>query len=198
MAASTYTAKTGAVIAPTDLAKVYFATRGTVGINNDWTEEVWTLKNSLSFDQVQGTKTEINVDQTTTAIAVKYAAGTTTFTFRVPDMANAVATTFLTGVNRTGTGEIGSAVPGETLNDTFVGYGYSLALRTVADKMVMLIYTNGWGIIFPHCEMVASLKKSGEDVWTLDITGTVLAGGGAGVEAPDVIFLEPGTPTPAP
>jgi hypothetical protein len=197
MAASTYTAKTGALIAQTDLAKVYFATRGPVGIDNDWTEEVWTLKNSLTFDQVQGTKTEINVDQTTTAIAVKYAAGTTTFSFRVPDMANAGVTTFYDTVVRVGApGEIGSAVKGETLNDTFVGYGYSLALKTVADKMVMLIYTNGWGIIFPHCEMVASLKKSGEDVWTMDITGTVLAGDGGGNENADVIFLEPGVPTP--
>lgn len=194
--AATYTAKTGSVIAPTDLARVYFATRGTVGSSTDWTEEIWTLKNSLTFDQVQGTKTEINVDQTTTAIAVRYAAGTTTFTFRVPDMAKDIADIFYTAVNRTGTGEIGSAVNGETLNDTFLDYGYSLALKTISDKMVMLIYTNGWGIIFPHCEMVASLKKSGEDVWTMDITGTVLAGGGAGVEAPDVIFLEPGTPTP--
>ena len=197
MAASTYTAKTGAVIAPTDLAKVYFADRAAVGTDNDWTEAVWTLKNSLTFDQVQGAKTEINVDQTTTAIAVRYAAGTTGFTFRVPDMANAIATTFYTTGVRVGTGEIGSAVNGETLNDTFLPYCYSMALNTVSDQMVMLIYTNGWGIIFPHCEMVASLKKSGEDVWTMDITGTVLAGSGGAYESADLIFLEPGTPTPA-
>jgi hypothetical protein len=194
--AATYAAKTGAVIAPTDLAKVYFATRGVVGSTTAWSEQIWTLKNSLTFDQVQGAKTEINVDQTTTAIAVRYAAGTTTFTFRVPDMAKDIIDIFYNSVARTGTGEIGSAVSGETLNDTFSGYGFSLALNTIADKMVMLIYTNGWGIIFPHCEMVAALKKSGEDVWSMDITGTVLAGGGAGFEAPDVIFLEPGVPTP--
>lgn len=195
--AATYTAKTGSVIAPTDLAKIYFADRGLVGATTDWTEAVWTLKNSLTFDQVQGAKTEINVDQTTTAIAVRYAAGTTTFTFRVPDMANAVTGIFYDSVNRTGTGEIGSAVQGETLNDTFLGYGFSSALKTVANKMVMLVYTNGWGIIFPHCEMVASLKKSGEDVWTMDITGTVLAGAAGGTyESPDFIMLEPGTPTP--
>lgn len=194
--AATYTAKTGSVIAPTDLAKVYFAPRGAVGSTTNWTEAIWTLKNSLTFDQVQGAKTEVNVDQTTTAIAVKYAAGTTTFTFRVPDMAKDIAGIFYDAVARTGTGEIGSAVHGEDLNDTFNGYGFSMALKTVSDKMVMLIYTNGWGVIFPHCEMVASLKKSGEDVWTFDITGTVLAGD-AGGEAADIIFLEPGTPTPA-
>lgn len=197
--AATYTAKSGTVIAPTDLAKVYFATRGEVTSSTAWSEQVWTLKNSLTFDQVQGAKTEINVDQTTTAIAVRYAAGTTTFTFRVPDMANAIASIFYDSVDRVGTGEIGSAVYGETLNDTFTGYGYSMALKTVSDKMVMLIYTNGWGVIFPHCEMVASMKKSGEDVWSFDVTGTVLAGAsGGGVEEADVIFLEPGTPTPAP
>jgi hypothetical protein len=195
--AATYTAKTGTVIAPTDLAKVYFADRGLVGDSTDWTEVVWTLKNSLTYDQVQGAKTEINVDQTTTAIAVRYAAGTNGFTFRIPDMANAIAAYFYTAVARTGTGEIGSAVSGETLNDTFTGYPFSMALKTVSDQMVMLIYTNGWGIIFPHCEMVASLKKSGEDVWSMDITGTVLAGVvSASYELGDVITLEPGTPTP--
>lgn len=194
MAASFDTTK-GATIAPTDLAKVYFATRGVIGSTTVWTEEIWTLKNSLTFDQTQGAKTEVNVDQTTTAIAVKYAAGTTGFTFRVPDMSKDMFDLFYTGVARTGTGEIGSAVSGETLNDTFLGYGYSMALNTITDKMVMLIYTNGWGIVFPHCEMVAALKKSGEDVWTLDITGTVLAGD-AGGEAADVMILLPGTPTP--
>jgi hypothetical protein len=195
MAAATYTLKTSAIIAPTDLARVFFAPRGEVGLNVVWTEEIWTLKNSLTFDQTQGAKTEVNVDQTTTAIAVKYASGTTTFTFRVPDMDSDIAAIFATHVDLANPGdEIGSGIQGETSWDTFVGAGFSLALKPVTDRMVMLIYTNGWGIIFPHCEMVGSLKKSGEDVWTWDITGTVLAGGGSNFEDADVIFLKPGTP----
>ncbi len=192
--AATYAAKNWDLIAPTDLAKVYFATRGPVGSLTAWTEACWTLKNSLTFDQVQGTKTEVNVDQTTTAIAVRYAAGTTTFTFRVPDMADDVLEQFYPTVARVGTLEIGTGTNADALIDTFVASGYSLANNPISDKMVMLLYTNGWGIIFPHCEMVASLKKAGEDVWTLDVTGTVLAGGGSGVENADFITLVPGTP----
>lgn len=192
--AATYTAKNWTTIAPTDLARVFFAPRGLVGSTTAWTEAVWTLKNSLTFDQVQGAKTEVNVDQTTTAIAVKYAAGTTTFTFRVPDMAEEVMDIFYTSVDRDGTGEIGTGTNADALLDSFVSYGYSTALKTVSDKMVMLLYTNGWGIVFPHCEMVAAMKKSGEDVWTLDITGTVLAGGDSNMESCDVLLLKPGTP----
>jgi hypothetical protein len=192
--AATYTAKNWTTIAPTDLARVYFAARGEVGNTTAWTEAVWTLKNSLTFDQVQGAKTEVNVDQTTTAIAVKYAAGTTTFTFRVPDMAADVMELFYDTVVRVGALEIGTGTSADALIDSFVAAPYSTALKTVSDKMVMLVYTNGWGIIFPHCEMVAALKKSGEDVWTLDITGTVLAGGGVDVENADIIMLTPGTP----
>ena len=176
-----YTDFNGTLVVPTDLAKVYFADRAVIDAATVWTEPFWTLKNSLTYDQVQGAKTEINVDQTTTAIAVKYAAGTTTFTFRIPDMNEEVMNIFYNSVAVTGAAVIKSGV---------TGYGFSDALKTVKDKMVMLMYTNGWGIVFPHCEMVASKKKTGEEAWTLDITGTVLAGD-AGGEAADYIILQP-------
>ena len=188
--AATYAAKTGTVFAPTDLAKVYLSVRadnsGKVNATTAWIQPIWTLKNSLAFDQVQGTKTEVNVDQTTTAIAVKYAAGTTTFSFRVPDMNEAVIGYFYDDVAVVGAAVIGA----EDGAAAVVGYGFSAALKIVNEYMVMLKYTNGWGIVFPHCEMVASLKKSGEDVWTMDITGTVLAGDSNG-ELADFIILQP-------
>jgi hypothetical protein len=185
--AFSYGTKTGAVIAPTDLSQVYFTLRsanaGKVGTSTVWTQPIWTLKNSFAFDQVQGTKTEVNVDQTTAAIAVRYAAGTSTFSFRVPDMNEAVLGLFYTDVapDAPGSGDIGTDQ---------TGYGFSLALLTVTAYIVQIKYTNGWSIIFPHCEMVASLKKSGEDVWTIDIVGTVLAGDTNG-EAADFIILQP-------
>ncbi len=183
--AATFNAFNGTIIAPTDLAKVYFSPRadnsGLANATTVWTEYIWTLKNSLTFDQVQGAKTEINVDQTTTAIAVRYAAGTTSFGFRVPDMNENTIGLFYDSVAVVGAAVIAPGV---------VGYGFSAALKVVDDYMVMLRYTNGWGIIFPHCEMVASLKKSGEDVWTLDIAGTLLAADASG-EAADYIILQP-------
>jgi hypothetical protein len=176
-----YTAFNGTLIVPTDIAKIYTAPRAEITATTVWTEEFWTLKNTLTFDQVQGSKSEINVDQTTTAIAVKYAAGTTTFGFRVPDMHEDRLSIFYNGV---------AVTNAATIKTDKMGYGFSAALKTVADKMVMVEYTNGWGIIFPHCEMVGSLKKSGEDAWTIDVAGTVLAGDASG-EAADFIVLQP-------
>ena len=188
--AATYGDKTGTVVAPTDLAKIYLSPRadnsGKCNATTAWTQPLWSLKNSLTFDQVQGAKTEVNVDQTTAAIAVKYAAGSTTFSFRVPDMNEAVIGLFYDDVAVVGAAVIGAEAGAAAV----VGYGFSSSLKVINEYMVMLKYTNGWGIIFPHCEMVAALKKSGEDVWTMDITGTVLAGDSNG-ELADFIILQP-------
>lgn len=193
--AATYTEKTGALVVPTDLAKVFLADRGAVGSSTAWTEVFYTLKNTFALTTEQGDKTEINVDQTTVAIAVKYGENVTSFTMRVPDMAKDMCDFFMTSVARTGTGEVGSAVSGETMWDTFTPYSYSAARKTIADKMVMVLFSNGSGFIVPHCEMVAVPVKNAEDPFTFDITGTVLAGDSGG-EAGDIIFLYPGTPTP--
>lgn len=182
-----YTAFAGTLIVPTDLATVYFADRGELLAATVWTEPFWTLKNSLNFTQTQGDKTEINVDQTTTAIAVKYGTGTTTCTFQVPD------------VNPSSTPDTALEIffpavalenPAEVIMTDHAAYGFSAALTPVSDKMVMLKYTNGWAIIFTHCEMVGVLAKTGDGAWTIDVTLTVLAGDGGG-EAADFVILKP-------
>lgn len=177
-----FTPFSGTLIVPTDLAVVYTATRGELLAATAWTEEFWTLKNSLSYAQVQGDKTEINVDQTTTAIAVKYGVGTTTCTFQIPDMDNVALTQFFTAVALEN--------PAEVIDVGTTAYGFSAALLTVTSKMVMLKYTNDWSIIFPHCEMVGVLTKTGDASWTVDVTLTVLAGDSGG-EAADFVILKP-------
>jgi hypothetical protein len=176
-----FNAFNSSLIVPTDVAKIYTAPRGVISATTVWTEQFWTLKNSLTFDQVQGAKTEINVDQTTTAIAVKYAAGTTSFGFRVPDVHEDRLSIFY---------DIVAVANAATIKAGTVAYGFSSALKIINDQMVMIEYTNGWSIIFPHCEMASSLKKTGEDPWTIDVTGTVLAGDAAG-ELSDFIVLQP-------
>jgi len=193
--AATYALKTGTMSVPTDLARVFLADRGPVGSSTAWTEAFYTLKNTFSLTTSQGDKTEVNIDQNTVAIATKYAANVTGFTFRVPDMAKDMCDLFLTAGSRTGTGEIGSAVSGETMYDTFLGYSYSLERKVIDDQMVMVLFSNGAGFIITHCEMVASANKNAEDPFTFDITGTVLAGDSGG-ESGDIIFIYPGTPTP--
>lgn len=177
-----YTAFSGALIVPTDLATVYTATRGKLLASTAWTENFWTLKNSLSFSQTQGDKTEINVDQTTTAIAVKYGTGTTTCNFQIPDVNNATLALFFPTVALEN--------PSEEIMTNTSAYGFSAELTPKTDKMYMLKYTNGWSIIFPHCEVVGVLTKTGDGAWTIDVTLTVLAGDGGG-EAADFVILKP-------
>jgi len=177
-----YTSFSGTLIVPTDLSKVYTADRAQLSSLNEWYENFWTLKNSLAFTQTQGDKTEINVDQTTTAIAVKYGTGTTTCTFQIPDVTDATLGLFFPVV--------ALEQPAEVLMPDTAAIGFSSALSPKEDKMYMLKYTNGWSIIFPHCEVVGVLTKTGDGSWTIDVTLTVLAGDGGG-EAADFVILKP-------
>ena len=177
-----YTPFSGTLIVPTDLSKVYTADRAQLLATTEWYENFWTLKNSLAFTQTQGDKTEINVDQTTTAIAVKYGTGTTTCTFQIPDVTDATLGLFFPVVALEN--------PAEVLMPDTAAYGFSSALSPKKDKMYMIKYTNGWSIIFPHCEVVGVLTKTGDGAWTIDITLTVLAGDGGG-EAADFVILKP-------
>ena len=177
-----YTSFSGTLIVPTDLSKVYTADRAQLSSLTEWYENFWTLKNSLAFTQTQGDKTEINVDQTTTAIAVKYGTGTTTCTFQIPDVTDATLGLFFPVV--------ALEQPAEVLMPATAAYGFSSALSPKEDKMYMLKYTNGWSIIFPHCEVVGVLTKTGDGSWTIDVTLTVLAGDGGG-EAADFVILKP-------
>jgi len=182
-----YTPFSGTLIVPTDLSKVYTADRAQLLATTAWAENFWTLKNSLAFTQTQGDKTEINVDQTTTAIAVKYGTGTTTCTFQIPDVnpsstPNTALQMFFPSVALEN--------PAEVLMPDTAAYGFSSALSPKKDKMYMIKYTNGWSIIFPHCEVVGVLTKTGDGAWTIDVTLTVLAGDGGG-EAADFVILKP-------
>ena len=190
---ATYTKKTGSLVVPTDLARVFLAPRGVVGSATPWTEMFYTLKNTFALTTEQGDKTEINVDQTTVAIAVKYGENVTSFTMRVPDMAKDILDFFMTATTLTGTGAIGSGVSGDLYED-MDGYSYSAARKTISDQMVMVLFSNGAGFIVPHCEMVAVPVKNAEDPFTFDVTGTVLAGeDNVLYEKGDIIFLHPGS-----
>jgi len=190
--AATYALKTGAVIVPTELARVFLAPKGVVGATTAWAEMFYTLKNTFTLTTTQGAKSEVNIDQNTVAIASSYEANVTGFTFQVPDMAKAVADIFLNAASMVGTGEIGSDVAGDVY-DTFTETSYSLTRKLITDYMVMVVYTNGAGFVITNCEMVASINKSAADPFSFTIDGTVLAGASPN-ETGDIIFLNPGTP----
>lgn len=168
----------GTLKTPTDLVRLYIADRAAIDANTAWSEEFYTLKASLNVDQAQGSKTETFVDQTNVPIAVSYGTGTFGFTCRIPDVSKEVVNLFYDVVTVAG---------GATIEDGFTATGFSGQI-VAKTKMAKLIYKD-WGIVFPHIEMVAVFKKTGAESWTLDVTGTVLAGDGDG-EAADFIILE--------
>lgn len=168
---------TGTLISPTDLMAVYIADRAEVGATTTWNEAFYTLKSSLSIDQAQGAKTETFVDQKAAPINVSYASGSFGFTLRIPDVSNDILGLFYDTV----------AVTAPTLFETgYTGTGYSSQIIPSV-KMIKFMYKE-WGLVFTNVELVTVWKKTGAESFTLDVTGTVLAGDSAG-ELADFVAL---------
>jgi len=167
----------GTLISPTDLMAVYIADRAAVGAGTTWNEAFYTLKSSLSIDQAQGAKTETFVDQKAAPINVSYASGSFGFTLRIPDVSNDILGLFYSDI----------AVTAPTLFESgYTATGYSSQIIPSV-KMIKFMYKE-WGLVFTHVELVSVWKKTGAESFTLDVTGTVLAGDSAG-ELADFVAL---------
>jgi len=169
----------GTLISPTDLMAVYIADRAAVGAGTTWNEAFYTLKSSLSIDQAQGAKTETFVDQKAAAINVSYASGSFGFTLRIPDVSNDILGLFYTSEGM---------APAQPLlfESGYTATGYSSQIIP-STKMIKFMYKD-WGLVFTHVELVTVWKKTGAETFTLDVTGTVLAGDSS-AELADFITL---------
>lgn len=116
----------------------------------DDVDEVFTVKDSVSFSQAQPTKTEIKVDQFSAPIAATYEAGEFTITGNIPSVAKEILQYFYA---------VNSNVP---VNIT----GFSKATAVdLQNKIVnaMLKITNAEGnmaIVIPRCEFIANFDWS--------------------------------------
>lgn len=116
----------------------------------DDADQIFTVRDSVSFSQAQPTKTEINVDQFSAPIAATYEAGEFTITGNIPSVAKAVLQYFFK-VNAT-------AAPAIT------GFAAGTAIdleNKIVNAMVKITNQAGtMAIVIPRCEFIANFDWS--------------------------------------
>lgn len=166
----------------TGIAKVSLAPIGKVTASTAWEELFYTLRDSVSITQAAPTKTEINVDQTSTAVAVTYEYGEFTVEMDVPDIAGDIIKAFFK-MDTTDYAPAGAKA-------------HAIKLDTnIVKKMVKIGFTSGQEIIFTNAEMVANFDGSGLSTSALNIHLTITAKaavGGTSAESAELIVINPG------
>lgn len=116
----------------------------------DDADELFTLKDSVSFSQAQPSKTEINVDQFTAPIAATYEAGEFSIAATVPSVAKEVLEYFYTK-NSAGVTAITGFSSGTAIDLTNKVINISLKLVNDSGDMA---------IVIPRCEVIANMDWS--------------------------------------
>ena len=133
------------------ISKIQLAPVGTLAATTfDNADEIFTVKDSVSFSQAQPTKTEIKVDQFSAPIAATYEAGEFTITGNIPSVAKEILKYFF-NVNAT-----------EPANITGFSKGTAIDLTNkIVNAMVKITNSTGdMAIVIPRCEFVANLDWS--------------------------------------
>lgn len=155
---------------------IYLADREVVDADTAWQEYFMTTEGSLNITQAQGDVTEIKVDQKTTPISSIQGTGTFDVTFEVPSTDLVVLGLFFNT---------------ETPSYTPAGYE-SIAVGTtlkVVNKMMKIKFTDsGSDLIFTNIDLTGLITKAADGALTVSVTGKVLAAGGTGYEAKEMIF----------
>ncbi len=116
----------------------------------DTADEIFTVKDSVSFSQAQPTKTEIKVDQFSAPIAASYESGEFTITGNIPSLAKEILAYFY---------KVNSTAPVAITGFT-KGTGIDLENKIVE---AMIKITSGDGkmaVVIPRCEFIANFDWS--------------------------------------
>lgn len=116
----------------------------------DGADELFTLKDSVSFSQSEPSKTEINVDQFSAPIAATYDAGEFTISAVVPSVAKEVLEYFYTKNAATIT-----PITGFT-----TGTAIDLTSKVVNVSLKMVNDSGDMAIVIPNCEIIANMDWS--------------------------------------
>jgi hypothetical protein len=127
-----------------------------------WQSYFATLANSLVVSQADPTKTSINIDQSATAIATSNTAGDFTIAFTVPDVSRTQMALFFTETSWVDT----------DVNFNVLEVGMDLK---VVPRAMRIDLSNGDIVVFGNVELLGALTKTGEDAFSISVTGTVLA-----------------------
>lgn len=116
----------------------------------DLADEIFTVKDSVSFSQAQPTKTEIKVDQLSAAIAATYESGEFTISGNIPSVAKEILQYFFK-VNATAP----VAITGFTS-----GTGVDLQDKIITAMVKITNSTGDRAIVIPRCEFIANFDWS--------------------------------------
>lgn len=116
----------------------------------DEADEIFTLKDSVSFSQSAPSKQEINVDQFTAPIAATYEAGEFSISAVIPSVAKSVLEYFYTKNT--------SAVTNITgFTD---GIAIDLANKVIDVSLKIVNDSGSMAIVIPRCELLANMDWS--------------------------------------
>lgn len=133
------------------ISKIQLAPIGTLTATTfDNADEIFTVKDSVTFSQAQPSKTEIKVDQFSAPVAAIYEAGEFTLTGQIPSIAKEILKYFFS-VN-------GTAAP--AITGFKAGTAVDLEDKTI-EAMVKITNASGtMAIVIPKCEFIANFDWS--------------------------------------
>lgn len=166
----------------TGITKVSVAAIGKITASTTWEELFYTLKDSTTISQAAATKTEIKVDQTSTAVGVAYEPGDFTIEWDIPDTAKEILEYFYNKVSTAPYAPSGYEAIGITMDNK------------ITKAMLKFDFASGQSMIITNAEMVPNMDGSSLSTSPVNIhvVATVKAPiGGDNGEAANVIFYNP-------
>lgn len=118
----------------------------------DDADELFTVKNSVSFSQAQPSKTEILVDQRTAPIAATYEPGEFTITASIPSVAKEVLEYFFTKNE--------SETPYENLTGFSKQTAIDLNMKVIDARLQIVNDSGTMAIVIPMSEIIGNLDWS--------------------------------------
>lgn len=166
----------------TGITKVSVAPIGKISTSTSWEELFYTLKDSTTITQAAATKTEIKVDQTSTAVGVAYEPGEFTIEWDIPDTAKEILKYFYNTVATAPYAPAGYEAIGVTMDNK------------ITKAMLKFDFASGQSIIITNAEMVPNLDGSSLSTAPVNVhvVATVKSAlGGSNAEEANVIFYNP-------
>ena len=130
-----------------------------------WQSYFATLANSLTITQADVTSTSINIDQSATAIDSSDVAGDFTIAFTVPD------------ISRIQMGLFFNETSWDATDVNFDVMEVGMDLKPVY-KAIRIDLSNGDIIVFGNVKIFGAITKTGEDAFSISVTGTILSNDG--------------------
>lgn len=146
-------------------------TTGAVSLDFSKADSIFTLKDSLAFDQDSPSITSIKIDQGDAEIASKAEKGDFTFEGRIPSIAEAIFNKFQ---EKEGTATY-TVTTGDTAETrTYTGTGYSTDLKKLTQTVLIVSDDKQTAVVFACVDIYAAFAgTSGDDPAGILMSGSI-------------------------